>query len=211
MIDTHMTRPAARLCAAFAALLALPCLSTPARGDAPLFKEDVPDVGVAAAVPWRWDPPGAEADQWRRAFETSPPKPRLAGPDGSTLVFVVRGHKPHVRKLNARGVVAWDRALGGIEGNAVFVLEGDTLYAALFHGGAPGCRVVALRATSGARLWETDLHAVGPTGHSAYASRVQMRLAPEGLVIYGNEFKGRYIEILRAADGRRIGYRFLPW
>jgi hypothetical protein len=93
----------------------------------------------------------------------------------------------------------------------VFDVDGDMLYVALFPGATPGCRVVALRASSGARLWETRLHGVGFVAHSAYGNRAQMRLAPEGLVVYGLGFKGRYVEILRPADGSRIGYRFLPW
>jgi hypothetical protein len=85
--------------------------------------------------------------------------------------------------------------------DAVLLLDGDTLFAALYRASVSGCRVIALDARSGALRWETELEGVGPVAHSAYRTLVQMRLDPAGLVIYGNEFKGRYIEVLRRPTG----------
>ena len=164
-----------------------------------------PELGAAAAP---GIPPGV-AWQWDRALEDHPRR-EVAAPDGSRLVFSARTRTSHIRRTGARGAIIWSHAIRGMQPlDAVLLLDGDTLFAALYRASVSGCRVIALDARSGALRWETELEGVGPVAHSAYRTQVQMRLDPAGLVIYGNEFKGRYIEVLRPADGRLVGRRFL--
>ena len=53
------------------------------------------------------------------------------------------------------------------------------------------------------------MQGLGFIAHSAYVNRVQMQLTPHGLVIYGKESRGRYVEILGPADGRQLGHRLV--
>jgi hypothetical protein len=153
--------------------------------------------------------PGPTGPCRDKALEEHPPR-EVAAPDGSRLVFSARTRTSHIRRTGARGAIIWSHAIRGMQPlDAVLVLDGDTLFAALYRASVSGCRVIALDARSGALRWETELEGVGPVAHSAYRTLVQMRLDPAGLVIYGNEFKGRYIEVLRPADGRLVGRRFL--
>jgi outer membrane protein assembly factor BamB len=158
------------------------------------------DPPLPAGIVWRWD-----------AAREELPQGQTAAPDGGRFVFSVRGRTSRLRRRDARGAALWTHAIGGLQPlDAVLLLEGDTLYAALYRGAASGCRVIALDAQTGALRWDTPLLGVGLVAHSAYGNRVQLALAPAGLVIYGKEWRGRYIEVLRLADGQRIGHRRLP-
>jgi len=192
-----------RLYAIGAALLVW-SLATPARADPAAAPGGGADAGAVdgalpAGVTWRWN----------SALEDRP-RFQVAGPERSRFVFSARPRPSQIRRLDARGGVVWRYAIPGLRPlDAVLLLEGDVLYAALYRGMTSGCRAIALDARTGTLLWDEPLRGLGPIAHSAYENRVQIDLQPAGLVIYGNEWRGRYIEVLRPADGRRIGHRLL--
>jgi outer membrane protein assembly factor BamB len=170
-------------------------------GSVPAAAAGEPGVDLS----WRWDEVAARnLDSFHPVFEVS-------SPDGGRFVFSSGDWKPsRVRRLDSRGAVVWSRIIRGLPTRAAaMVLNGDTLYAALYNGSSSGCRVAAFDARSGARRWETQLEGVGFVAHSAYGNRVQMQLTPNGLVIYGNEWRGRYVEALDPAHGRQLGHRRL--
>jgi outer membrane protein assembly factor BamB len=159
---------------------------------------------TGADLSWRWD------DAAARVAEDFHPRFEVAAPDGGRFVFSSGWKRSRLRRVDPRGAVVWRRALRGLPTSAAaMVLDGDTLYAALYNGGFPGCRVAAFDARSGARRWEKPLQGLGFIAHSAYVNRVQMQLAPRGLVIYGKEWRGRYVEILDPADGRQLAHRLV--
>jgi outer membrane protein assembly factor BamB len=167
-------------------------------GPAATVAETGPDLS------WRWD------DAAARAAEDFHPRFEISSADGGRFVFSSGSRASRMRRLDARGAVVWTRALRGLPTSAAaMVLDGETLYAALYNGGFPGCRVASLDARSGARRWETKLQGLGFIAHSAYVNRVQMQLTPHGLVIYGKESRGRYVEVLAPADGRQLGHRLV--
>jgi hypothetical protein len=157
-----------------------------------------------ADLDWRWD------DAAARALERLHPRFEIRSPDGGRFVFSSGRKTSRLRRLDARGVVVWKQAIGGLwTDSAALVLDGDVLYAALYNGATSGCRVAAFDARSGAPRWETHLQGLGPVAHSAYGNRVQMQLTPHGLTVYGKEWRGRYVEILNPADGRQLGHRLV--
>jgi hypothetical protein len=85
----------------------------------------------------------------------------------------------------------------------------DTLFAAVYDGGAPGCRVVALDARTGKPRWTATLLGVGRTLHSKYSNQIQLELRDGRLVVYGKESAGRYIEVLSPDDGRTVSNQVL--
>jgi len=153
-----------------------------------------------ADLAWRWDAAAA------RGLESIHPRFEIRGPDGGRFVFSAGSKTSRLRRLDARGAVVWKQAIRWSSA-AAMVLDRDTLYAALYNGAASGCRVGAFDARSGAPRWEARLEGLGFVAHSAYENRVQMQLTPQGLAIYGKEWRGRYVEILSLADGRQLAHR----
>jgi hypothetical protein len=98
----------------------------------------------------------------------------------------------------------------------VFRTVKNTLYFAHFDRADCGCTVAAYDLTTGKKLWETKLRAVGDIDHSKYSNRVTMGLSSspdldkdgEGIVsITGRESLGDYIEILDRASGKVLAHK----
>ena len=176
--------------------------------------EDAPGTATAsetgADLSWRWD---SAAAQDLERIHPHFPRFEISGPEGARFVFMHGWKTARLRRLDGRGKVVWTRSVWNFPTSAAaLVLGGDTLYAALYNGSSSGCRVAAFDARSGALRWERPLQGLGFVAHSAYANRVQMRLTRRGLMIYGNEWRGRYVEMLDPADGRQLGHRLAgPW
>lgn len=162
---------------------------------------------TGADLSWRWD------DAAARDIERIHPRFEISGPDGARFVFLHGWKTSRLWRLDARGAVVWTRSVRGLPRSAAaMVIDGDTLYAALYNGAHSGCRVAAFDARSGALRWEKPLQGLGFVAHSAYMNRVQMQLTRQGLVVYGNEWRGRYVEMLSPADGQQLGHRLAgPW
>ena len=105
--------------------------------------------------------------------------------------------------------------LDGHQGS-VFRTVKNVLYFAHFPPGDCGCTVAAYDLTTGKKLWETKLNAVGTPLHSAYFNRVTMGLSSlpeldkegEGIVsITGRESFGDYVEILDRNSGKVLAHK----
>jgi hypothetical protein len=105
-------------------------------------------------------------------------------------------------------------SLEGHTGSA-FRTVGNTLYFAHVPLGTSGCTVSAHDLTTGKKLWETNLSAVGTPSHSKYSNEVTMGVATffehrkgEGAIsITGRESFGDYIEILDRQTGQVLGHK----
>jgi outer membrane protein assembly factor BamB len=188
----------ARSCAVIAGMGLL--LFAAAAGAAP------PAAGTGADLSsylsWQWD------DDAARAIERIHPRFEISTPDGGRVVYVRGARTSRLRRLDARGAVVWSRPVPGWPSNsAAMVIDGDTVYAALYNGAHSGCQAAAFDARTGALRWEAPLEGLGFVAHSMYMNRVQVRLTQHGLAIYGKEWRGRYVELLDPADGRQLGHR----
>ena len=106
--------------------------------------------------------------------------------------------------------------LEGHTGSA-FRTAGNVMYFAHVPLGTSGCTVTAHDMTTGKKLWETKLGAVGNPPHSAYNNRVTMGLSHlfeldkkkgEGIVsITGRESYGDYVEILDRETGTVLAHK----
>ena len=92
----------------------------------------------------------------------------------------------------------------------VFARRDKTLYIAEHHAIATGCRVDAVDLDTGKRLWSTQLEGIGPTGHSEYRNQVNIELDGNGVVVFGNESHGCYVEVLNVRTGTQVAHRKLP-
>ncbi len=99
---------------------------------------------------------------------------------------------------------------------SVFQIMGTVLYFAHFPTSGAGCTVTAHDLTTGKRLWETSLDAVGYPPHSIYKNEVTMHFSwlsgpgneAEGSVwITGRESIGDYIEVLDCKTGKRLAHK----
>src|SRR5206468_2871000 len=110
------------------------------------------------------------------------------------------------------------KPLFAIEGHtgSVFGADKDVLYFAQFSRCGSGCTVVAHELTTGAKLWETKLSAVGTPQHSAYLNQVTMGVSktPGGdsedervLFITGRESFGDYVEVLDCKTGTPLAHK----
>jgi hypothetical protein len=112
------------------------------------------------------------------------------------------------------------------DGKEVLTLDGHTgsvfrtvknvLYFAHYPRSTSGCTVAAYDLTTGKKLWETKLNAVGTPMHSAYSNRVTMGLSSlhdldkegEGIVsITGRESFGDYVEVLDRGSGAILAHK----
>jgi outer membrane protein assembly factor BamB len=158
------------------------------------------DAGVADEPPWRWD----EA-------QAAGARAEVAGSDGDRFMFTATPWHARLARLGARGRKRWRYPVpGSAPDGAALALGADTLFAALYDGGAPGCQVIALDARTGKLRWTTTLLGIGRMAHSKYSNQVQLELRDGRLVIYGKESAGRYIEVLSADDGHTVNNRMLP-
>jgi outer membrane protein assembly factor BamB len=144
------------------------------------------------SIEWQWDDTdlGGHAD---------------AGGDRFVFTLSDDANTAEIQRVDTVGDSIWVQTIAVVTANsAALVVHDGRLYVALYSRNLTGCRVLALDASSGDRLWETPLKGLGSILHSKYANRVQMRVKDEWLLIFGDESSGRYIEILDLASGRRI-------
>jgi hypothetical protein len=99
---------------------------------------------------------------------------------------------------------------------SVFRIDGNVLYFAHFPPLSSGCTVTAHDLTTGKRLWETRLNAIGDIDHSKYRNEVTMDLVNltgldkegEGSVcITGRESYGDYCEVLDRNTGKVLAHK----
>jgi hypothetical protein len=111
-----------------------------------------------------------------------------------------------------------DKGLFEFQGHrgSVFRSSGNVLYFAHFSPSTCGCTITAHDLTTGKKLWETPLGAMGKARHSKYSNRVTMALAgseegkdlDEGVVwITGREEYGDYMEILDRRTGSVLAHK----
>lgn len=127
--------------------------------------------------------------------------------EGDRFVFTLSddANTAEIRRVDPVGDSTWVQTISALSvDSAALVVHDGKLYVALYLRNLTGCRVLALDASSGNRLWETPLKGIGSIGHSKYANRVQMRFRDECLLIFGDEASGRYIEVLDPFSGHLI-------
>jgi hypothetical protein len=92
----------------------------------------------------------------------------------------------------------------------VFARRSNVLYVAEHGPISSGCSVVAVDLDSGAILWNTHLEGIGPIDHSKYRNRVNIELDGQGVVVFGNESSGCYVEVLNVRTGEQVAHKKLP-
>jgi hypothetical protein len=92
-----------------------------------------------------------------------------------------------------------------------FSISAGKLYYADYSAQATGGEVVAVDLKSRKQLWRTPLQGLGGEGHFNYANQIGIENAVDSIVIWGNESKGRYLEIKRASDGVTVGHHIFPF
>ncbi len=85
-----------------------------------------------------------------------------------------------------------------------------TLYLANACTSSTGAHLYALSLSDFTWTWETDLSAVGPIAHSAYANRVAIEWNDGRVLVFGDEAMGRYVEALDPADGSMLVNKLWP-
>jgi outer membrane protein assembly factor BamB len=153
-------------------------------------------TSVPALGEWQWDPAGAISQNGGMAV------PFEAG-DRLELRIAEDGRSATLGRLKGSGTWAWRRELpldGASAG--VMVAQASTVYAAFVPAHAAGARLVAVDADTGAPRWSTGLLGIGPTGHSKYSNRVQLRVVGDLVIVFGEESAGRYVEARAVTDGR---------
>lgn len=93
---------------------------------------------------------------------------------------------------------------------AAIALVGDTLYVVNYHPIASGAVAHAYHAEHGTEIWRQHLWGRGPVAHSKYRNEVQIRVDESGVVVFGKESDGRYVEVLDPSSGALRGHRALP-
>ena len=102
----------------------------------------------------------------------------------------------------------WRHAISdALADSAALAIHDAILYFVLYSRSATGASVFALEADTGRLLWKTQLVGLGSTGHSKYSNRAQIRIVGDGLVVFGDEASGKYIEVLDPLDGRLVHNR----
>jgi hypothetical protein len=171
------------------------------------------------------DPLAAKKEAWQKTLERMPF--RFSESDAGVLFSLsqyggdCKVHMIYDPKERWRLTFRFERdgkevlALHGHTGS-VFRTVKNVLYFAHFPTASSGCTVAAYDLTTGKKLWETKLSAVGTPSHSAYSNHVTMGLSSlhdldkdgEGIVsITGRESFGDYIEILDRGSGKVLAHK----
>jgi hypothetical protein len=94
---------------------------------------------------------------------------------------------------------------------SAFVVRGDALYFADYHGASSGCTIAAYDLTTGKKAWSKPLEGLGPIDHSKYRNKVAMAVEKHpdskdafALVITGWEAAGGYIEVIDLGTGKQL-------
>jgi outer membrane protein assembly factor BamB len=113
-----------------------------------------------------------------------------------------------VMRIDPMGERIWRQAIEGIGvDSSAIIIHDDLVYVAIYNRSATGAQVIALDVESGVKVWETALEGLGSIGHSKYSNRVQIQIIDDQLVIFGDESRGKYIEVLDSRDGLLIHNR----
>jgi hypothetical protein len=95
-------------------------------------------------------------------------------------------------------------------GETVFTNIGGVFFVCDFSPIATGCKLVAFDLEKQKELWRCALQGNPPSWHSKYRHQVNITKNSEGIVIYGKESNGRYIEIVDPKVGKSVYNRKLP-
>jgi hypothetical protein len=127
----------------------------------------------------------------------------FAAGDRLQLTIAEDGRSAELRRMKPSGAWAWRRTLP-VDGASAGVIaaESSTVYVAFVPAHASGARLVAVAAATGAPRWSVGLLGIGPTGHSKYSNRVQLRVVGDLVMVFGEESAGRYVEARAVSDGR---------
>ena len=161
------------------------------------------------SIEWRWDEAAASGSH--EVHEAAGGRRFVFGPTGAP-----DGHGAGAAKSGELAIAAWRGDArpawvfpipAGTADAAALAKRAGRLYAALYRTSVSGCRVLALDADTGRRIWEVALQGVGPIHHSKYRNRVQLTFIQDRLVAFGDESAGRYVEVLDPGDGRLLSSR----
>ncbi len=163
-------------------------------------------------------PPDASEIEWAGSPGPARPEggPTLAviGKDDLVRFVPAQGRRPaRLQRVRFHRQLLWDRPLPGDLGDAATVLAdagGGAVYLARYSAIASGAAIRAFDLGSGAERWAARVRGLGPIAHSQYANHVVLKRMRGGLVVFGNEAGGRYIEVFDAASGRMLSTRVLP-
>jgi hypothetical protein len=198
-------------------------------GDAATTPFTCPSRAIAVAMIGRGQDPSEALAPRKRAWQESLEHRTFAfRADEADLIFALsqfsgdcQVHMIHDPKKWSRLTFKFVRdgsELLAIEAhrNSTFRTVGNILYFPHFWPSSTGCTVAAYDLTTGKKLWETKLNAMGYPGHSAYRNEVTIGVgkvegidkAGEGSVsVYGHETFGDYIEVLDQKTGTLLAHK----
>ena len=90
---------------------------------------------------------------------------------------------------------------------SVFRVVDDRLYFAVWHPNSSGGKVVAVDLSTGKKLWQDELQALGPIQHSGYSNQLILEVNHNVVTVWGNESRGRYVEVKRIDTGETVGHK----
>jgi len=142
--------------------------------------------------PWRWN------------AESSSPLHSMTGYNGPYDLEIARKEPAELvsrARKDGRILHEWPvHAMG-----TPFVIDGDLLYYPRLGEFAAGCVLISFDLEQGRKLWETDLVAMGPIGHSKYTNHgINLSLNERILRIDGSEAAGTYTEFVEAGTGKTL-------
>lgn len=112
------------------------------------------------------------------------------------------------RSLPERVLLAFDfyfnphyHCIGG--DRAVLAVAGDRLFVVEYPSEECGAYAFGLDLRTAEILWEHPVVGVGPMAHSLYSNRVELSIVDGNLHVLGDEYAGRYCEVIDP-DGKRL-------
>ena len=209
--------PAAMLRRTFVLSLPIVAACTPTRKvdpkESPVRSPPEPTRLAAHELPnddfWRWDHgPEGQSDRWG---DSQAQRRMLVTSEGRYELRELTIDSPNAHAANTpfglvhtdpQGEIRWVTELSRpFVPTGSMVSTGDRLYATHHCAIASGASVSAVDRASGRVLWTTELEGLGPIGHDKVRNETQIALDARGLVIYGNEAQGQYIEVLDPQTG----------
>lgn len=82
-----------------------------------------------------------------------------------------------------------------------FVFADTIIIYAVFSMYASGCELRACDLEAGEEIWRRPLLGIGEISHSKYRNRINLEVRKDNVIVYGNEFGGKYIEVLDVKTG----------
>ncbi|HJL18910.1 MAG TPA: hypothetical protein RMH99_24820, partial [Sandaracinaceae bacterium LLY-WYZ-13_1] len=99
----------------------------------------------------------------------------------------------------------WAREGEDFVAGAALARAGDALYVVRFCHVSSGATLARYELATGVERWRRRLTGLGPIGHSEYLNAAQLEASDARVVVYGWESAGRYVEVIRPADGAERG------